>query len=76
MKKLLLDEVNSTLRNYTQGTPKSRQDKRNVLRHIIKDLLDFKIAPLSFMSIRMKVNGHSHHRERFSKSANFLTRAL
>ena len=48
MKKILLDEVNSTLRNYTQGTPKSRQEKRNALRHIIKDLLDLNIAPDSF----------------------------
>ena len=43
--------MNCTLREYAHGTPRSRKEKRNTMRQIIKELLDLKIAPNNFESL-------------------------
>ena len=44
-------QMNRTLREYAHGTPRSRREKRNIMRQIIKELLDLKIAPNNFESL-------------------------
>lgn len=57
-KQNLLSEVNRTLRLRSKGTPQSRIERRRIMRAIIKDLLDLKIAPPSFKKITAE---HIHH---------------
>ena len=50
-KQNLMSEVNRTLRLRSKGTPQSRLEKRRIMRAIIKDLLDLRIAPPSFKKL-------------------------
>jgi len=54
MKKVLEYEINRTLTHYGHGTYHSRTEKRNILRQIIKDLLDLKIAPPTFKQLTLE----------------------
>jgi hypothetical protein len=50
----LMSQMNRTLREYAHGTTRSRREKRNIMRQIIKELLDSRIAPNNFESLTSK----------------------